>query len=337
MTGAIEIGLLYAFLALGVYLTFRILEFPDLTVDASFTTGAAIAAVGIIGGLHPLLATVAAFGGGLLAGLITGFLHTVCKINGLLAGIITMIGLYSINLRIMGSSNLPLLRETTLISPLREGGLLGTWSSIAIFAVVIAVFAGLLVWFLATNFGLAMRATGDNPAMIRAAGVNTDFHKTAGLALSNGLVATGGALVAQFQGFADIGMGIGMIVAGLASVIVGQAIFGRLPVWRAVTAVVIGAVLYRLVFYFALSAGLNPNDMKLVSAVLVVLALVIPQWQSSFNAKRRTRRALAAIEAGQSSPPESVITGEQSTALDLGASPDPDQSMLDAAEGDHRA
>lgn len=278
MITAVELGLIYAVMALGVYLTFRILEFADLTVDGSFTTGAAVASVGIINGVPPLAATALAIVAGMLAGLITGLLHTKGHIDGLLAGILTQIGLYSINLRIMGKANLPLLRETTLMTPLREAGLLGTAASIGVFLLVALVLWGVIVWFLHTDVGMAMRATGDNPDMIRTFGVSTDRQKLLGLALSNGLVALSGAMIAQFQGFADIGMGIGMIVAGLASVIIGQAILGRGSIWRAAIAVVAGSVLYRVFIQYALILGLEPNDMKLVSAVLVVLALVLPQW-----------------------------------------------------------
>lgn len=276
---AVELGLIYAVMALGVYLTFRILNFPDLTVDGSFTTGAAIAAIMIINGVSPLLATLAAFAGGLVAGWITGMLHTKGKINGLLAGILTMIALWSVNLRIMGGANLPLLREDTLISPLRDAGYVGTAVAVAVFALIALVIKVVIDWFLHTDLGLAMQATGDNEEMIRSFGVSTDRQKILGLALSNGLVALCGALIAQYQGFADISMGIGLILAGLASVIIGQAIFGSRIIVVASLAVVLGSVLYRVVIQLALQAGLNPNDMKLISAVLVILALVLPQWK----------------------------------------------------------
>jgi len=292
---AVELGLIYAVMALGVYLTFRILDFADLTVDGSFTTGASIAAVGIVNGMPPALATGLALVGGMGAGLITGLLHTKGRINGLLAGILTQIALYSINLRIMGKANVPLLREATLITPLKDADLVGTMTSVGIFLVAALAILGLIVWFLHTDLGLAMRATGDNPDMIRSFGVNTDTQKLLGLALSNGLVALCGALIAQYQGFADIGMGIGMIVAGLASVIIGQAIMGRSSVAIAATAVVLGSVLYRVVIYLALRAGLNPNDMKLISAVLVVLALVLPQWQGFARMGGFMRRRMAAM------------------------------------------
>ncbi len=278
MVAALELGLIYGLMALGVYLTFRILDFPDLTVDGSFTTGAAVAAMLIVGGTNPLLATLAAIAAGLAAGAITGILHTKGRINPLLAGILTQIALYSINLRIMGTSNLSLLREDTLLTPLREGGLMGTAAAVTLFAVVALVFKLLLDWFLHTDLGLALQATGDNEEMIRSFGVSTDRMKVLGLALSNGLVALCGALIAQYQGFADIGMGIGLIVAGLASVIIGQAIFGTRTIVIATLAVVLGSVVYRVVIQLALMIGMEPNDMKLISAVMVVIALVLPQW-----------------------------------------------------------
>ncbi|MFD1211213.1 ABC transporter permease [Arthrobacter sp. GCM10027362] len=277
MIVAVELGLIYAVMALGVYLTFRILNFPDLTVDGSFTTGAAVAAISIINGVPPLLATLAAFAAGLAAGWVTGILHTKGKINGLLAGILTMIALYSINLRIMGKANLPLLRQDTLLTPLRDAGFLGSAVGILVFAIIALAIKLVIDWFLHTDLGLSLQATGDNEQMIRSFGVSTDRTKILGLALSNGLVALCGAMIAQYQGFADIGMGIGLILAGLASVIIGQAIFGSRVIFVATLAVVLGSVLYRVVIQLALQAGLNPNDMKLISAVLVVIALVLPQ------------------------------------------------------------
>ena len=283
-------------MAIGVYLTFRILDFPDLTVDGSFTTGASVAAVGLINGMNPLLATVLAFFAGTIAGIVTGLLHTKGNINPLLAGILTQIGLYSINLRIMGRANVPLLRETTLFTPLRDAGLTGTWVSVAVLLAVAVAILLVVIWFLHTDTGLAMRATGDNPDMIRSFGVNTDNQKLLGLALSNGLVALSGAMIAQFQGFADIGMGIGLIVAGLASVIIGQALLGRSGIAIAASAVVLGSIMYRVVIQLALMAGLNPNDMKLISAILVVLALVLPQWKgfARMGGVMRNRFAAAA-------------------------------------------
>lgn len=279
MVSAIVLGLLYAVMALGVYLTFRILEFADLTVDGSFTTGAALGAVAIIKGVPPVVAVLIAFVGGLVAGIVTGLLNTKGNIDGLLAGILTQIGLYSINLQIMGAPNLSLRGHDTLFTSMSESGTINSWWAPLVLLPVAVVVLILVIWFLKTDVGLAMRATGDNPEMIRSFGVSTDLQKILGLALSNGMVAVSGALIAQYQGFADATMGIGMIVAGLASVIIGQAIFGRLTIFRAATAVVIGSVLYRVVIQLALMAGMNPNYLKLISAVLVVLALIIPQWK----------------------------------------------------------
>ncbi|HNV11801.1 MAG TPA: ABC transporter permease [Propionibacteriaceae bacterium] len=289
---ALELGLLYAIMALGVYLTYRVLDFPDLTVDGSFTTGASVAAVMIIAGVHPILASLAAVVAGMAAGTVTGLLHTAGRINPLLAGILTQIALYSINLRIMGKANLPLLRQTTIFTPLRENDLIGTWVSVGILALLVTVVMLVLDWFLATDIGVALRATGDNEPMARSQGISTERVKVYGLAISNGLVGGCGALVAQFQGFADISMGIGLIVAGLASVIVGQAIFGSRTVWIATLAVVLGSVIYRGVIQVALNVGFNPNDMKLISAVLVVVAMVLPRWAPlrHWRSKRRARR-----------------------------------------------
>ncbi len=289
-----EIGLLYATMAVGVYLTYRVLDFPDLTVDGSFTTGAALSAVLILSGVPIWLAVIASIIGGMVAGVITGLLHVWGNINPLLAGILTQIALYSINLKIMGKSNLPLLRETTLLTPMRNAGVLTTWGGVGIFAIAVLVISAGVYGFLGTGFGVAIRATGDNELMARSQGINTGVTKVAGLAISNGLVALCGSIVAQYQGYADISMGIGLIVAGLASVIVGQAIFGMTAVWQAVLAAVLGSVIYRIVIQLALGAGLEPNDMKLISAVLVVIALVLPQWSVLKRMRLRRRRVMEA-------------------------------------------
>jgi len=313
MIGAVELGLLYAVVALGVYLTFRVLNFPDLTVDGSFTTGAAVAGIIITNGGNPLLGTAAGFAAGLIAGVITGLLHTKAKINGLLAGILTMIGLYSINLRIMGKSNLPLLRSETLFTPLRENKLLGTGVSILILVALVLVLKVAIDWFLHTDLGLAIQSTGDNELMIRSFGVNTHSTTILTLAISNGLVALAGALVAQYQGFADIGMGIGLILVGLASVILGQAIFfGARQIILATLAVSIGSIVYRLVIYGALKIGFDPNDMKLISAVLVVIALLIPQlgiFQDLMREIKRLMRPPLPLEPPQ--PPNPSATVEE--------------------------
>ncbi|WP_110587977.1 ABC transporter permease [Microbacterium suaedae] len=279
MIGAIELGLLYGVMALGVYLTFRVLKFPDLTVDGSFTTGAAVAAAMITAGQNPVLATLAGGGAGLIAGIVTGLLHTKGKIDGLLAGILTMIALWSVNLRIMGGANVPLLREETLMTPLRDAQLLGrTWIGVLVFLAGVFVLKLLVDWFLSTDLGLAIQATGNNKQMIGSLGADTDRTTILTLALSNGFVGLCGALVAQYQGFADISMGIGLILVGLASVILGQAVLGQRFIFLASLAVVVGAVIYRVIIFAALQVGLNPNDMKAITAALVVVALLLPRW-----------------------------------------------------------
>ena len=294
---ALEIGLLYAVMALGVYLTYRVLDFPDLTVDGSFTTGAATCALLIVNNMPIWLAMIAGVVAGMLAGLVTGLLHVWGNINPLLAGILTQIALYSINLMIMGKANLPLPRAmSNLFTPIRENGLWGTWISVGIYAVAVAAICALIYWFMGTQYGVALRATGDNEMMARSQGINTGQTKIVGLMLSNGLVALCGALMAQYNGYADISMGIGLIVAGLASVIVGQAIFGMTAVWQAVVAAALGSVIYRGVIQLALNAGMDPNNMKLISAVLVILALILPQM-GVFKKLRMKRRRAASAEA----------------------------------------
>ncbi|OXM85560.1 ABC transporter permease [Paenibacillus rigui] len=285
--GSLELGLFYAIMALGVYITFRILDFPDLTVDGSFTTGGAIAAVMIAHGTSPLLATVCAFIGGLVAGACTGLLHTKAKINSLLAGILMMIALYSINLRIMGKANIPLLGVDTLITNISVLGVMPF--------VVIAIKVA-MDWFFHTDLGLALRATGDNKRMIRSFGVNTDNTIIVGVSLSNGMVALSGALIAQYSAFAEITMGVGMIVIGLASVIIGEAIFGARTVIRATLAVVLGAIVYRLVVALALRIGLEATDMKLMTALIVIVALSLPMVRSRLKQKAVIRKRTSQLK-----------------------------------------
>ena len=297
MIGAVELGLIYGVMALGVYLTFRVLNFPDLTVDGSFTTGAATAATGVLAGWNPVWATLAGFGTGFLAGVITGLLHTKGRIDGLLAGILTMIALWSVNLRIMGSANVPLLRQDHIFTPLRDWGLLGTWAGVGVLALAVCLLGLVVVWFLTTNLGLSIRATGDNGPMISSFGVSTDFTKTLTLALSNGFVGMCGALLAQYRGFADISMGIGLILVGLASVILGQALLSQRTLWLAVFAVIVGAVLYQLIISAALEVGLNPNDMRAITALIVVIALLVPRWRSAFGPFGRALTSLTGTPA----------------------------------------
>lgn len=314
MITALDLGLIYGLMALGVYLTFRVLDFADLTVDGSFTTGAAVAAVMIVNGQNAFLATFCAFLAGCVGGVVTGVLNTKGQIHPLLAGILTQIALYSINLRILGKANLPLLRETTLLSPLKDAKLFGTWASVGLFAAVLVVLMALLNWFLSTEVGLAMRATGDNEGMARAQGVDTGAMKVLGLALSNGLVGLSGALVAQYQGYADISMGIGLIVAGLASVIIGTALIGSPRVWVMILAVVLGSVVYRIVIQLALAVPwFQPNDMKLISAVIVLAALLLPRWGvfARIRARRRSRTLVA--------EPDITPTTEEADSRRVGA------------------
>lgn len=312
---AVELGLIYALMALGVYITFRILDFPDLTVDGSFTTGAATAAIWIANGGNPWVGTILAFFVGTLAGLITGLLHTKGGINGLLAGILTMIALWSINLRIMGRSNISLLGSDSIFTPLQERGFMGTWASIGFLALAVIAIKLVLDFFLKTNMGTTLQATGDNEEMIRSFGVNTDNMKILGLMISNGLVGLSGAIFAQYNGNADISMGIGIIVAGLASVIVGQAIFGTRSILMASLGVVIGSVLYRVFISLAMDLGLNPNDMKLISAALVVVALLLPKWGIFKRKGRRNPGEAKGAETGSAPNTESEESAQASKAV----------------------
>jgi putative ABC transport system permease protein len=272
-------GLVFGLVAIGVYLTLRVLAFPDLTVDGSYTLGGAVAAVLIVAGVNPFLASLAAIGAGFCAGLLTGVLNTKLRIPALLAGILMMVGLYSINLRIMSGANVSLLREETSFDIVAN--LLGMNSgsivvSIILALVIVAIVFIILNWFLRTEVGLSLRATGDNEQMVRSLGGDTDKNVLLGCAISNGLVALAGAVVAQGQGFADVGMGIGMIVMGLASVIIGEALFRPKGVAWLLVAAVGGAFVYRLFITIALRIGMAPGDLKLITAGLVVIALAIP-------------------------------------------------------------
>ncbi len=284
---SLEQGLVYGIMALGVYLTFRILDFLDLTVDGSFPLGAAVAAKLIVSGLNPFLAVIIAVACGVLAGVITGILNTKLKITGLLSGILTMTALYSINLRIMGRSNISLLGQEKVFDLLSVWGLSTKTSKLLSFLIVIVMVKLLIDWFLKSELGLAIRATGDNKKMIRSLGVNTNATVILGLGLSNGLVALSGALVAQHQGFTDVKMGIGMIIIGLASVIIGEAIIRSKQIKWATLGVVLGSVIYRLVITTALRMRLNPNDLKLVTAILVIVALGAPAIKEEFSLKKQ--------------------------------------------------
>lgn len=293
LIGSTTMGLILALLALGVYLSFRVFNFPDITADGSITFGASVTSILLLHHWSPWTATLLGFVAGTAAGTITGVLHTKFKINGLLSGILVMTALYSVNLHVMGKSNVPLLNETTLATHAEAIGskvfraagdlnLFGWTVSVRDMAMLLAalgftaVVGGILYLFFRTNLGTAMRATGDNPQMNRALGVSVDFILILGLAISNGLIALSGSLLAQYQGFADVQMGIGMVVWGLASVIIGESLVGTHRIGLLITGAVMGSVLFRLLVAIALRWGLNPNDLKLITAAFVFVALVAP-------------------------------------------------------------
>jgi len=303
MLSAWTIGLILSLLSLGTYISFRVFHFPDITVDGSLTLGAAAAAIMIVKGHNPLVATAVGALAGALAGATTGVLNTRFGINKLLAGILTMTALYSINLHVMGKSNVPLLSSKSLITMAessmsrvvsRETISIAGWEvarrdlSSLLFALFCAAVIGLVMyWFFRTNAGSAMRATGDNEQMIRALGVSVENMTIIGVALSNGLVALAGALLAQYQGFADVQMGIGTVVWGLASVIIGEALVASDSLGFTIIGAIMGSVLFRLMVAIALRWGLDPNDLKLITAAFVFVALIVPTFAKRWTARRR--------------------------------------------------
>ena len=285
--GAVELGLIYGLVALAVYLSFRVLSFPDLTVDGSFPLGAAVAATAIAGGLGAWLGTALALAAGALAGLVTAILNVRFRILHLLASILTMIALYSINIRIMGRPNVALLGDATLFTPFEGLGLSQIWLRPLVVGVIVAAVALLLVRFLASEVGLAMRATGVNPRMAEAQGIAVGAITCLGMALSNALAALGGALFAQANGFADVTLGTGTIVVGLAAVIIGETLLPRPTVAAAVLGCILGSVFYRLVVAVALGTdfmGLQASDLNLVTAVIVGAALILPAVRGRLRA-----------------------------------------------------
>ena len=280
-------GLLWAVLAIGLYITFRILDIADLSIEGTYPLGGAIAVMTITGGGSPILAILFAFLGGCVAGAVTGFLHTKLKIPALLAGILTMIGLYSINLRIMGRATTSILGEETVYTFFES-----SMSKVSA-TLVVGLLATLVVWFFCyiffgTELGAAIRATGDNPQMIRAQGVNTDITIILGLIISNGFVGITGALLSQSNGYADVNMGTGVLVTGLASIIIGEVLFGTRSFKNWLISVVLGSIVYRAVVAFVLWLGMNPNDLKLLTAVIVAVALALPLIKSKMQ-KLRSR------------------------------------------------
>jgi len=279
--GALEQGLLYGIMVVGVYLTFRVLDFPDLTVDGSLPLGAAVSAVAITHGMHPFGALGLAMAAGFLAGMVTALLNTKLKILHLLASILTMIALYSINIRIMAGPNVSLLGVRTVLDWISDLGLTGYWAAPLLFGLLATGVTALVIWFLHTELGLTVQATGDNLRMITAQGVNTHNIIILGVGLSNALVALSGALVAQNQGAADVNMGVGTIIAGLASVIVGETLFGRGGITRGCMAALVGSIVYRMAIALALGLkwgafAFTPSDLNLITALLVVGALMTP-------------------------------------------------------------
>jgi putative tryptophan/tyrosine transport system permease protein len=284
--GAVELGIIYAIMSLGVFISFRTLNMPDLSVDGSFVLGAAVSVI-MCGNGQPILSLGVAFLAGCGAGCITALLHTKLKIQPILSGILTMLALYSLNLKVMGGrANISLMNKATVFSSL-EKSILGDYSHLVLAFIILTLVLLTLFLFLNTRLGFALRATGDNDHMVRALGTSTDFVILMGLALSNGLVALAGALIAQSQSFVDVGMGIGMVIIGLASVIIGEVIFGTSSLLRRLIAVVLGSILYRLIIAVALEIGMPSTDLKLVSAVIVALAMSGPILKRRISSVRR--------------------------------------------------
>lgn len=284
LPGSVAQGVIWGVLAIGVYITYKVLDYSDMTVDGSMATGGAVAVILMLRGVNPYLALLAAMAAGMLAGLVTGLFHTVCGIPAILSGILTQLGLYSVNMRILGKSNQAIsVDKFDLIVSLRyipEAVLTG-----AIFCVVLIA---VLYWFFGTEVGHSIRATGANPNMARAQGINTNADKVLGLMLSNGLVAFSGALLTQYQGFVDVGMGRGAIVIGLAAVIIGEVVFSKIfhNFALKLLAVVIGAILYYIVIQVVLWLGLNTNDLKMLQALVVAMFLAVPYWKHRYVKKK---------------------------------------------------
>ncbi|MEE0775860.1 MAG: ABC transporter permease [Bacillota bacterium] len=278
--GAVSLGLLWAIMTIGVFITYRILDIADLTVEGSITLGAAIAAKMVVSGASPLVATLVATLAGGVAGLATGLLHTKLRIPALLAGILTMIALYSINIRIMGKANISLLSMDTIYSTFTQIGLSPRNAVILLALIVVALVCVLLYWFFGTELGSSVRATGSNPNMVRAQGINTSNMKILGLIISNALVALSGALICQNQSYVAVDMGTGSIVIGLASVIIGEVIFGTRNFANTLLSLTLGAVTYRVIIAVVLELGMRPTDLKLFTAITVAIALALPVFRS---------------------------------------------------------
>ncbi|KRL88823.1 ABC transporter permease [Lactobacillus kalixensis] len=292
VTSTIGQGLLWGILALGLYLSFRILNFPDMTVEGTFPFGAAICVAALVRGVNPLLATFLAFLGGMLTGLVTGLLYTKGRIPILLAGILTMTGVYSINLRILGKANVGLLNQATLLNIKFLEKLPNNFPTIVIGLIFAILTIILLALFLNTDLGQAFIATGDNEKMARSLGINTDNMKILGLMLSNGLIGLAGGLLAQNGGYADVNMGIGTMVIGLAAIIIGEVVYGNLSLTARLVAVVVGSILYRLALLLVLQLGFSTNDFKLISAIILAVCLMLPLFQKKFNIRQLLKKGV---------------------------------------------
>lgn len=286
IVSAIGQGLLWALLGLGLYLTFRILNLADMTVEGTFPLGAAVAVTVITHGFSPLAAALLAFGAGMLAGLVTGLLYTKGKIPFLLAGILTMTATYSVNLRIMGKSNISLLGQKTVFSGSFMTSLPQYFDSVVLGMIVIVIITLLLIFFLDTDYGQSFIATGDNPVMAKSLGIHTDATINVGLMISNGLVGLCGALVAQSNGYADVNMGIGTIVIALASIIIGEVAFGELTLSQRLVAVTLGSIIYRLILLAVLQLGFSANDLNLISSIVLALCMMLPQLDKLFHIRK---------------------------------------------------
>ena len=290
LLGALSLGLLWSVMTIGVYITFRVLSIADMTVEGTITLGAAVTARVISVGLSPWLGMALAILAGLLAGLVTGLLHTKLGIPALLSGILTMIALFSINLRVMTKANISLLRMDTVYTPLMNLGLNKNTAIIVLGAGCALLVIGLLYWFFGTEIGCAIRATGNNPNMVRAQGIHTDTTIILGLMLSNALVGVSGSLIAQSQNYADLQMGTGAIVIGLASMIIGEVLFGRRNFFLRLVSMVMGAITYRVLIALVLKMGMPSDDLKLFTAITVVVALSLPKFKAAMNGKRRLQK-----------------------------------------------
>lgn len=292
ITSTIGQGLLWGILALGLFLTFRILSFPDMTVEGTFPFGAAICISALVHGVNPIIATILSFLGGMLTGLITGLLYTKGKIPVLLAGILTMTGIYSVNLRILGKANIGLLNKATLLNEKFLQRLPDNFPTIVVgllFAIFIIL---LLALFLNTDLGQAFIATGDNEKMAQSLGINTDNMKILGLMLSNGLIGLAGGLLGQNGGYADVNMGIGTMVIGLAAIIIGEVVYGNLSLTARLIAVVIGSIIYRLILLLVLQLGFSTNDFKLISAIILAICMMLPLFEKKFHTRKLLKKGV---------------------------------------------